>query len=148
MSSSKRASIRPTSLLLGFLRRFRPVGGDLGAALVEALLRLGQLQHFDLQAAPTGSGVDALAQFLQALRGARQGRLGAHGAALASSASRPGRAAAADVLDFLLARQHAVLLGIGGICTLALLTTWPWRHEEAPSGSFARSAGGRRVVGV
>ena len=107
-------------LLLGFLRSdFSQVSSDLRAALTEALLHFGQLDDLDLQTVYSlRQHRHLLGQLLQSLGRLRERAISTNRTLLGFVSKHLLSAQlATQIVDFLLARQHAVLLGISSIKT-------------------------------
>ena len=128
-------------LLLGFLRiDFGQIAGDLSAALAEPLLHFALAQQINLQA------MQALRQFIHlpgqrfnALHALRQRRIGLN-RALAGFIRQHLLCTylTFEIVDFLLARQHAILFGVGRIETYREPTDQvplP-RHQASPCGQL------------
>ncbi|MNM39124.1 hypothetical protein D3C81_498940 [compost metagenome] len=105
-------------LLFRFLRGdFRQVGTDLRAALIETRFHFRQFHHVQLQGMHGGRQLlYAQAQIGQVARQGAHCRVGPHGTgARLFGQQLLGTQLLADIVDFLLAAQHAFLLRIGRI---------------------------------
>ena len=107
-------------LLLRFLGRdLTEVAGNLHAALAKALLHFAELENLHLQTMQAlGQCGDLMGQFLRPLRALGQRAIRAHRTLTRLVGQHLlGPQLAPQIINLLLPRQHAILLGVRGIKT-------------------------------